>query len=60
MDIFEIRLYKDESDFDKRITCYVERVKGSKKEIDDKAKELAKRFNVNRWEIKKLIKLEKE
>lgn len=53
MDIFEIRLFKDENDFNNRIFCYCERAKGTKEEIKEKA--LAIRFNVNRWETKKLI-----
>ena len=56
MDVFEIRLFKDDSDFNKGITCYCEKSKGTIKEVNNIAKELAKRFNVNRWEIKILTK----
>ena len=35
MDIFEIRLFKDENDFNNRISCYCERAKGTKEEIQN-------------------------
>ena len=49
MDIFEIRLFKDENDFNNRISCYCERAKGTKEEIKEKAKALATRFNTIYW-----------
>ena len=51
---YEIQLFKDEKDFNQRITCYVERVKGSKVEATSQAKGLAKRFDVDRWKIKSI------
>lgn len=52
--LYEIHLFKDEKDFNQRITCYVERVKGKRVEATSKAKELAKRFDVDRWKIKSI------
>ena len=46
---FEIRIYKDEKDYKNGISCYCERIKGTIKDANNKAKELANRFNTIYW-----------
>ena len=48
---FEIRIYKDEKDYKNGISCYCERIKGTIKDANNKAKELANRFNTIYWSI---------
>lgn len=49
--VYEIRIYKDEKDYKNGISCYCERVKGTIGDANNKAKELANRFNTIYWSI---------
>lgn len=49
--VYEIRIYKDEKDYKNGISCYCERIKGTIKDANNKAKELANRFNAIYWSI---------
>lgn len=46
---FEVRICKDEKDYKNGISCYCERIKGTIKDANNKAKELANRFNTIYW-----------
>lgn len=48
---YEIRIFKDQSDYENRITCFVDFLYGSEEEAIERAKFLAKKFSVVNWEV---------
>lgn len=48
---YEIRIFKDQSDYENRITCFVDFLYGSEEEAIERAKFLVKKFNVINWEV---------